>query len=133
MGGGGGGNGGGGQAGRVLGGYLDNYQQRFAATGQRVGRDEVTSLRSGAVHNWSVRLEQGRSYRILGACDTSCRDVDLFLVGPDGSQLASDLLLDDYPVVAFSPSRTGRYTVRLSMANCTTDRCGAAARVTVNR
>ena len=113
----------------TLGGYLDNYQERFAVGTREAGDDEFASLADGARHDYTVNLRGGREYTVLGACDTNCRDVDVMLLNEDNAIIASDFALDDHPVVRFTPESNGRYSVRIEMPNCTTGECLAAARV----
>ncbi len=126
--GGGGSNGVGGEEAETLSGYLDHYAGQYAAGTEQVGDDEMTRLPSGGTYDWEVSLEAGTHYRVLGACDTNCTDVDLGIL--QGEQiLASDTLLDDYPVVDLTPQEGGRYTVRIAMPGCGAEQCVAAARL----
>ena len=125
---GGGSNGVGGEEAETLSGYLDHYAGQYAAGTEQVGDDEMTRLPSGGTYDWEVSLEAGTHYRVLGACDTNCTDVDLGIL--QGEQiLASDTLLDDYPVVDLTPQEGGRYTVRIAMPGCGAEQCVAAARL----
>lgn len=127
--GGGGSNGVGGDEARTVSGYLDGYAQQYAAGAEAVGDDEMARLAAQEAHDWQVSLQGGRSYRVLGACDTNCTDVDLAVLDPSGAVVASDVLLDDYPVVDVRPAENGRYTVRIGMATCNIERCVGAARL----
>ena len=75
---------------------------------------------------WSA----ARTYRIVGACDDDCSNLDLELIDVStGGVVASDMLQDDFPVVDFTPQANGRYIVRLLMQTCTVAPCFAGARV----
>jgi hypothetical protein len=80
-------------------------------------------LQDGATSH-SVRLNAGTLYRMVGVCDGDCPDLDLVLLDPSGSQVASDLASDDTPEIAITPSRSGLYSVRAVMATCTRQPCG---------
>ena len=71
----------------------------------------------------------GQEYRVLGACDTQCTDVDLYVSDPNGNQVGSDVLTDDYPVVSVPAAQDGYYTIRIAMPGCGAESCIGAARV----
>lgn len=111
--------------------YLDSYHQQMAAgvpQAPGVG-DEIAALRPGGEHRWSVRLDGGRQYGVVGACDNECDDVDLLLEDPSGQVVASDLLTDDYPLVQVTPPSSGVYTVRIRLVTCTIEPCYVGARL----
>ena len=77
-----------------------------------------------------MQLTAGTPYRIVGACDGDCTNVDIELISmTTGGVVASDMLPDDYPVVNFTPPANGQYIVRLLMQQCTVAPCYAGARV----
>lgn len=87
------------------------------------GWDFAPALHTGALRqnqsvNVTFHLEAGNSYRIIGACDVDCSDVDLKLNDPSGREVDSDTETDDFPVVAASPREDGEYTVKVIMAQC---------------
>lgn len=113
-----------------LDGYLDAYVEQYASGSRSAGiRDVVVPLRAGREHVWNINLEGGRNYGVFGACDNDCSDVDLVVEGPNGEQLGSDLLLDDYPIVGFTAPSSGRYTVRIQLVTCEVEPCFVAGRV----
>ena len=63
---------------------------------------------------------------IIGVCDIDCTDLDLVLVDPIGRVIDRDDEPDDRPAILFQPIRTGTYTIRGTMAGCTTAACGYA-------
>ncbi|MFN3817225.1 hypothetical protein [Brevundimonas sp.] len=91
--------------------------------------DEVVALQPTQTHNWRVRLDGGQTYRILGACDNECTNMDFHLLDASGAVVASDTLEDSFPVVDVSPAADGEYTVRFTMVTCTVAPCFAAGRV----
>ncbi len=111
--------------------YLDGVQRANASgMGPAPGfNDEITSLQPGADHRWGVNLNSGTAYRIIGACDNECSNVDIELLDPSNAVVTSDTLGDDIPIVNYTPTTNGRYTVRLIMRTCTVAPCFAGARV----
>ena len=85
------------------------------------GRTETDSLRSGENDQFPVELEPGREYRFAGTCDEDCGDLDLALLsgsGTEASIIEEDILLDDWPLVDYSPSGEETVTVEVRMKNC---------------
>jgi len=79
---------------------------------------------TGASESVTVDLRAGRDYRFVGKCDADCSDLDFQLYDPSGTLIDSDLLTDDVPVISVSPSRTGTYRLRVTMASCSVALCG---------
>ena len=80
-------------------------------------------LRQAQEESVTVELDRGRSYVILGVCDSDCKDVDLRLLDPTGREIDRDVERDDYPAVAVEPEGTDRFTVRVIMAACSAAPC----------
>lgn len=116
---------------RLVGGLLDGVQQNFGAN-LTVRGQELASLQPGASYDWNVNLNAGIPYRIIGACDNECSNVDLQLLDGGGNVVSADTLPDDFPVVDFTPSANGAYQVRILMQTCTIAPCYAGARLLSN-
>lgn len=92
--------------------------------------DEVAPMQPGTDHRWRVTLTGGTAYRVLGACDGDCTNVDIELIDmTTGGVVASDMLPDDYPVVDYTPAANGDYIVRVLMQTCTVAPCYGGARL----
>lgn len=99
--------------------------------------DELAAMQPGTDHRWRVDLAGGRAYRIVGACDDDCENIDIELIdGATGGVVASDMLAEhtpprraDFPLVEFTPPADGRYIVRLLMQRCARAPCFAGARI----
>ena len=75
-------------------------------------------LREGANGTVTYTLVKGNTYKIVGACDNDCNDID-FTLRDDGSNLIdSDTETDDIPFVEVTPIRTGTFTLKTSMVKC---------------
>jgi hypothetical protein len=116
---------------QLVSGYLNNYQQNL---GQGMGAaagfsDEITSLQPGHDYRWQVNLQGGTQYRIVGACDNECSNVDIELIDANGGVVASDTAPDDKPVVNFTPASNGQYIVRVILQACSVGPCYVGARV----
>lgn len=105
-------------------GFLEDGEAVLRREGYvRTHEYETGRLAQGAAETVRLRLEAGVTYMLTGACDTDCDDVDLRLYGPGGKLLDSDLADDDFPVLGVTPSVSGEYTVRVTMASCETSVC----------
>lgn len=81
------------------------------------------SLNEGANEFVSLDLEIGTQYQIMGACDTDCSDLDFTLYDGRGNQIDQDIELDDVPIVQVTPSRSGTFRVKVTMAKCSAEPC----------
>ncbi len=112
-------------------GYIDkaaeeNTQGFTAVTGLE---DEVVALQPTQTHAWTVQLQRGETYRVIGGCDNECTDMDFELLDATGKIVERDTLPDSFPIINVSPSATGAYTVRFVMKTCTIGPCYAAGRL----
>lgn len=74
-------------------------------------------------NTWTFYLNSSYEYRIEGFCDEDCDDLDLYLYDEDGDELDNDTLEDDFPIINFSPSISGRYQINISMFSCSVEPC----------
>lgn len=117
---------------QLVGSYLTDVQnaQGGGMTPATGFVDEVAGMQPGTDHRWQINLAGGANYRIIGACDNECSNLDIELIDVrTGGVVASDMLPDDYPVVNYTPSADGAYIVRMLMQTCTVAPCYAGARV----
>ena len=107
------------------------------ATAAQVSRNEGLSptgwsqrgtLGEGAVAGFTLRLEAGRTYQLVGACG-GCSDLDLQLLDAAGREADKDDLPDDTPVLVIKPVRAQNYVLRVTMGSCAYANCswGVAA------
>lgn len=110
--------------------YLDHSANANASGFVASGiSDEIVSLQPGADYRWVVNLHGGTSYRILGACDNECSNIDMEVLDASGQTVGSDVLPDDIPIVNVQPTADTSFTVRLIMRTCTIAPCFVGARV----
>jgi hypothetical protein len=103
---------------------LDAAARELRDDGFRLTHEIFTgSLDDGEREDVTFEFERGGVYMVIGVCDTDCDDFDLELRDESGRRVDEDETDDDVPVVAVSPSRGGRYTVRATMASCGDDPC----------
>jgi hypothetical protein len=78
---------------------------------------------------WSVYLREGLNYRVYGACDDDCSDLDMEIYGADGHLADRDVATNDTPYVQITASQSGRHYVRIWLYQCSNQPCFIAARV----
>ena len=92
--------------------------------------DQLLEMQPGTDHRQQVALTGGTAYRIDGACDGDCTNLDIELIDMrTGGVVASDVLPDDFPIVSFTPPADGQYIIRTMMQACSVAPCFAGTRV----
>ncbi len=116
---------------QLVGRYLDATQNQYGAgmVAAPGFQDGIADLQPGGDARWQLHLQAGTPYRIIGACDNECSNVDLELIDASGAVVASDVLPDDYPIVDHTPAEAGIYQIKVMMMTCTLAPCYAGARI----
>ncbi len=82
------------------------------------------SLGDDGEDSWTFTFEGGTQYKIIAACDNDCGDIDLHVMDDDGDEVTSDVSTDDVPIVDFTPGKGGgRYTIKVTMYECSSEPC----------
>lgn len=76
-------------------------------------------VRRGGSTSILQTFNRGEEYVVIGGGDNDAQDVDVTILDSLGRSVASDRLTDATPVVHFRPTRSGRYTVRVSLYRAT--------------
>jgi hypothetical protein len=102
--------------------------QQAGHTFEERGYSMTHQIFTGSLNNRTnefvtVRLDIGTAYALMGACDTDCSDLDLTLYDAAGNQVSQDVEMDDFPIVSVTPTRTGTYRVKVTMATCSAEPC----------
>lgn len=109
---------------RQVSGQLSRYADVLSDRGFARTHDvQQGSLDDDESEYFTLELDGGRAYALLGVCDEDCSDLDLRLFDADGREIDADLETDDYPVVEVRPGRTARFRVQVIMASCSTSPC----------
>jgi len=112
--------------------YLDTGMAPHAALGyapEPSNMQVVQAIHTESAFLWLVYLRAGVHYRIYGACNDPCTDMDMEVYGADGVLADRDAATNDTPYVQISPITSGRHYVRLWIYACTQEPCTAGARV----
>lgn len=82
----------------------------------------ISRMGDSETYSWELSVTSGMTYAIYGACDSDCSDLDLDLL--DGTtSVDSDYLEDDFPVVTFTATKSGMFTIKVIMAACGSEPC----------
>jgi hypothetical protein len=97
----------------------------FEHSGFRMAGDPLTgALARGDSVDLVLDLHPGTEYKVVGACDAGCSDLNLTLLDPAGSQVdIDDVPEDNAPIVSARPGQAGQFHVRVSMAACGQPTC----------
>ena len=117
---------------RQSGDYLNAGMATHGALGYSRDRsipDLHIALKVEDAYLWPITVRAGVNYRVYGACDNNCHDLDMEVYGGDGMLVDRDIGNDDTPYVQFTAAQTRQYYVRVWVYNCDQEPCGVAARV----
>ena len=76
------------------------------------------SAKVGETKTHQIQLTAGKYYTFFAACDHDCNNIDLTLKSADGSVVKADTEEDDAPMFGLRPTRTGRYTLSVTIPGC---------------
>ncbi|MET0183015.1 MAG: toll/interleukin-1 receptor domain-containing protein [Caulobacterales bacterium] len=114
----------------ILQGQLQQVNQLAAQEGfQLVGQPYMNGLAQGGEQAVPVELHTGYEYRIVAVCDRDCTDIDLRLFDENNVEVATDVAVDDNPIVQVSPRWTGAFSLKVVMASCSVAPCYFAAQL----
>ena len=102
---------------------LDRAYTRVSSNGYVTRNYILGRLDQGDTDTWTLTLYGGNDYKVVGACDGDCRDVDLFVENDNGKSIASDESRDDTPIVDFHVPDNGEYKVKVKMYDCKENPC----------
>ncbi len=110
--------------------YEDQVKTRLAAGalvcslgGYEVTSTHIDTLRRNGRDTLSLTLRSRSNYKIIGACDDDCTDLDLILYDENDREVARDEKTDDVPIVDVSPRWDADFTLRVHLYACKTEKC----------
>ena len=83
----------------------------------------IGALDPGASTTFEMEVVAGLEYIVFSACDAACEDLDLFVYGARGEEVARNAEADAYPVLEFEARENGLWTIRVAMVNCSAYTC----------
>jgi hypothetical protein len=109
---------------------LQASRTQFQGDGYAVAAGPFTgALRVGGKERFTLPVEQGVSYKIVGICDNDCSNVDMRVFNMNGQNIGEDVLDDDVPIVELQPTGTGTVQLEASMVTCSSEPCFHAIEV----
>lgn len=84
---------------------------------------EGSALEPSTAEEFTVTLAAGSTYVIVGVCDSDCSDLDISLLDGDGDLVVQDTETDDAPVIEFTVTRGGEFTLNVNMFECSAGIC----------
>lgn len=99
--------------------YLSN-RMREISTRYAAGRTPVSPLMRGNLstsqtQDFSVALQAGRCFTVVGVGDPSVTDLDMFLFDQNGTQVTQDQATDNFPILQVCPNVPGNFRVQVKM------------------
>ena len=83
----------------------------------------VGTLDTDESASFTLTLQAGVSYVVLGTCDEDCERLGLVLSDLSSHDLAADRASENAPVVRLIPRQTGSYRVQVVMERCRMNPC----------
>lgn len=109
---------------------LQKSRELFLQQGHAVAAGPFTgALPAGGKERFTLPVESGVSYKLLGICDNDCSDVDLRIFNMNGQNIGEDVTDDDVPLVELQPTGTGTVQIEVQMVTCSAEPCYHAVEV----
>ena len=98
--------------------YEENIDDGYSVSNYIIGK-----ISDDDDNTWTFYLSSSKDSLIEGFCDEDCDDLDLYLNDSDGDEIDKDIEEDDFPLMYFSPNKTGQYSIKISMYSCEVEPC----------
>lgn len=102
---------------------LTAVSESFTEAGYEALVWEGGALEDDATQPFTATLTAGKTYVLMAVCDTDCSDLDLTLRDGDGDFVVEDTEVDDAPVIEFTVTASGEFTLDVTMFECTANIC----------
>ncbi len=83
----------------------------------------VGTLDTDESQSFTLTLQAGVSYIVVGTCDEDCERLSLVLSDLSSHDLAADRASENAPVVRLVPHQTASYRVKVVMESCRMNPC----------
>ncbi len=101
---------------------LNNHFTRESREGFGSRNYIIGRMNDDASDSWTMTLPGGNMYKIIGACDADCSDLDIEIY--EGEKvIVRDVLVDDVPIVSFNVASTAQIRIKVIMASCSANPC----------
>lgn len=102
---------------------VQNAYEDAANNGYEMKNYIIGAINENEENTWTFYLNSDYEYLFEGFCDADCNDLDLYLYNEAGNQLEKDELEDDFPIISFTPTVSGRYKIEIAMYSCSAEPC----------
>jgi hypothetical protein len=85
--------------------------------------ERVGTLDTDESASFTVTLQAGVSYSVVGTCDEDCEQLGLVLSDLSSHDLAADRASENAPLVRLVPRQTASYRVKVVMERCRMNPC----------
>ena len=68
--------------------------------------------------SWTMNLQANTSYQFLGGGDNDAVDLDIIITDSKDNVVKKDNSADNSPAITFTPTVTGKYTIKLELFAC---------------
>lgn len=101
---------------------LNNHFTRESRDGYGSRNYIIGRMNDDASDSWTMSLPGGNTYKIIGACDADCSDLDIEIY--EGEKvIVRDVMVDDVPIVNFNVASTTNIRIKVIMASCSANPC----------
>ncbi len=80
-------------------------------------------LGRGQEMRFTLTLAEGTEYRLVGACDNDCGNLDLALFDPTGREVAQDRMADAIPYLRYTSQTGGTFRLAVNVVDCARPTC----------
>lgn len=107
---------------------MNRYRDNFSAAhpkGEASHKTFIHHLYPGGQAEVQLELDGGTPYFIFAGCDQHCHDIDIKLSesAAPHTVLAENTTIDDTPMLQYTPTHDGTYSIHIQMEHCDSDEC----------
>lgn len=92
---------------------INRTKQNLVDQGMVISHITVDRITRNNDHTITRTMYANNQYTVAGVSGPGIQDLDMWVNDPNGREVGSDVLLDNYPVVAIPNSQNGTYTMRM--------------------
>ncbi len=109
---------------RQVRGQLEREKASLGTKGAvRAFAPRVGALDTDESESFTLTLQAGVSYVVVGTCDADCERLGLVLSDLSSHDLAADRTSENAPVVRLTPRQTASYRLQVVMESCRVNPC----------
>jgi hypothetical protein len=108
---------------------IDDYVRKLVAARPNAGEELVGDIMIDRMSNgdqvvYTFDIDAEKTYRVYGACDDDCSDIDLFAADASDQVINWDIVDDAAPILLIEQGDAGgTLTIGVSVEECEADQC----------